>query len=240
MEDQKAPEQSPPLPSPSQPDGQKPCRYCRRDIHIDAKVCYHCRYHQSRFVQYFVSYGVLAALLAIIISVLQLNEARNERIDASEAKRDARIAVKQVQAAEQHVLEVEERQILRTWINILPDLSELIHPVTGARAQRRYTTGEQDKSKVPFQEKPGKLWEWTWTCDDDSLRKFTGLIEGLPFVPYARVARADCLKKRGDPSWKADAERAKALLEKMRSLEPHPKEIDDFYATCLSLLQPPE
>jgi hypothetical protein len=50
---------------------------------------------------------------------------------------------------------------------------------------------------------------------------------------------ADCLKKEGKASWKADAERAKILLEKMRTLQLHPKEIDDFYRICLSLLQAP-
>jgi hypothetical protein len=255
MEDQETLEQSSPLPSTSQPDNQKPCRYCRKPIHKDAKVCHHCRFHQSRFIQYFVSYGVLAALLALGISVFQLNEARNERIDASEAKRDARIAVEQVQAAEtkvealvaqaqtaeQHIREIEERQILRTFINILPNGDELLYPVTVAtwgEGKPLETIGRSWPQGAPFKSVKGSQWEWT--CDDKTIMQLSYLIQKLRYIPYAYVARADCFKKRGVSSWQDDAEHAKNLLEKMRTIEPHPKEIDDFYATCLSLLQPPE
>lgn len=58
-------------------------------------------------------------------------------------------------------------------------------------------------------------------------------------VPYAYVARADCLKKRGVSFWQADAVRAKELLEKMLVLNPHPSEVEEFHETCLSLLNTP-
>lgn len=90
MEDQEVPEQSPPSP---QPESQKLCRYCRQNIHKDAKACHHCRFHQSLFVQYFLSYGVLAVLVALGLSIFQLNEAWKERIAASEAVRNAESAV---------------------------------------------------------------------------------------------------------------------------------------------------
>jgi hypothetical protein len=271
MEDQEAPEQSSSLLPPSQPDSQKPCRYCRKDIHIDAKVCQHCRYHQKRYVQYYPniqSVGLLLTFVALGISSCHLMEARNQRISASEAKTEAirakesatesvrrveAVAVQvqaterkieglltQAQTIEQHLLEIEERIILRIWVNTLPDGSELLNPITGAQpkiGQQRIWVGPLDKSVPPFQLKPGSHWEWTWTCDDNNLQKLTRSIESQPYVPYATVARADCLKKQGDPSWKEDAGRAKVLLEKMRALQPHPKEIDDFYGICLSLLQ---
>jgi hypothetical protein len=85
MEDQEPPEQSSPLSPASQPDNQKPCRYCRQDIHIDAKVCQHCRYHQNRRVQYFPyiqSVGLLLTLVALGISSSHLMEARKQRIRA--------------------------------------------------------------------------------------------------------------------------------------------------------------
>jgi hypothetical protein len=162
-------------------------------------------------------------------------EALVGKVQAAERKIGAILT--QAKATEQDLLEVEERQILRNWINILPDLSELMHPVTGARGKRRYVVNPQVQAIVPFQRIKGGQWDWTWTCDDDSLQQLTQLVEKLPFIPYARVARADCLKKSGDPTWKADAEHAKILLEKMRNLQPHPKEIDDFYSLCLSLLE---
>jgi hypothetical protein len=258
---------------PLEPESTKPCRYCRQEIKLEAKVCHLCRYHQRRYVQYFPyiqSVGLILTIVALMLGSRQLEESRQQRISASEAMRSAHSAnerasesvtkvealVVQVQAAEtkveglvtrahtieQQVLETEERQILRIWVNMLPDESELMNPVTGAKPKRgqiRAWVGAIDTSTLPFQIKLGSNLEWMWTCDDDNLRKLTQLIERWPYVPYATVARADCLKKQGDPSWKADAERAKVLLEKMIALQPHPKEIDDFYATCLSLLQAP-
>ena len=267
MEDQEAPEQSSPLPPPSQPNDQKPCRYCRKDIHIDAKVCQHCRYHQNPYVQYYPniqSVGLLLTLVALGISSCHFIEARKQRISASEARTEAisakesaiesvrkveAVAV-QVQAAEQkiegllaqaqtieqHLLEIEERQILRIWVNVLPNGDELLNPISGGKWQRgviRQSSGPSWGNDPPFKSVPGPKWEWA--CDDKTIRQLSALIQEFPYVPYAYVARADCFKKRGISSWLADAEQAKKLLEKMMTMKPHPSEIEAFYKLCLSL-----
>jgi hypothetical protein len=97
---------------------------------------------------------VLAALLALGISVFQLYEASRERIAASTAIENTRNAQKtasesvikvealvaqsqaaetkvagivaQPQAAEQRMLEIEHNQVLRIWANVLPDTSEIL------------------------------------------------------------------------------------------------------------------
>jgi hypothetical protein len=267
MEDQEAPEQSAPWSPPSQPDNQKLCRYCRQSIHRDAKVCHLCRYHQKRYVQYFSyiqSIGLVLTIIALVLSSLQLREARQQRISASEAMRNAGIAserasesvtkvealVTQVQAAEtkiealvtqartieQHILEIEERQILRTWINILPNGDELLNPISGGKREDggiRRTVGPQWSEGAPFKSVKGPKWEWE--CDGKTILQLSALIQELPYVPYAYVARADCFKKLGASFWRSDAERAKKLLEKMVTIQPHPREIEDFYKLCLSL-----
>jgi hypothetical protein len=254
-------------------ESTKPCRYCRLEIHRDAKVCQHCRYHQKRYVQYLPHVqigGLILTIIALVVSFSQLHEARQQRISASEARTEAisakesateslrkveAVAVQvkaaeqniegllaQGRAAEQRILRVDERLTLRVFVNILPDMHELQNPVLGANPGpkgRRYTIGPETTPDQPFQQKSGGLGGWVWTCDDNTLRKLTLLIKGFPVLPYARVARADCLKKEGDSSWKADAERAKILLEKMITLDPHPKELDEFYRFCLSLLRDP-
>jgi hypothetical protein len=63
-----------------------------KDIHIDAKVCQHCRYHQKRYVQYFPniqSIGLLLTLVAVGISSCHLMEARKQWISALEVQREA-------------------------------------------------------------------------------------------------------------------------------------------------------
>jgi hypothetical protein len=192
-------------------------------------------------------------------------EARQQRISASEALTSANIAnekasesvakvealVGQVQAAEtqvkalvaqaqtieQHILVIEERQILRIWINVLPNGDELLNPVSGGRHRPgniRQIIGPGWGKDPPFKSVAGPKWEWT--CDDKTILQLSALIQEFSYVPYAYVARADCLKKRGASFWRVDAEQAKKLLEKMMTLRPHPSEIEDFYKVCLSLL----
>ncbi len=85
MEGEETSEQIPSSRLQQEPEDQRLCRYCYQPIHINAKACHHCRFHQNLFVQYFLSYGVLALLLAFLIGAYQTNEARSERIAASEA-----------------------------------------------------------------------------------------------------------------------------------------------------------
>ena len=99
MEDQDIPVQPPPLLPPPQPERQRPCRYCRQDIHKDANVCQHCRCHQNPLVQYSLTYGLLAVLLAFGFGIFQSCQAWTETIKAAQAAKDAKIATDNANAA---------------------------------------------------------------------------------------------------------------------------------------------
>jgi hypothetical protein len=62
------------------------CRYCRSELkESTAYVCAKCGRHQKRFFQYFINYGVLISLGLLVVSVIQLWNARTERMDAERA-----------------------------------------------------------------------------------------------------------------------------------------------------------
>ena len=61
------------------------CKYCLQEIKQKAKVCHHCSRHQNRLVQYSDRIGLLISIVMVGIALFQLNEARQERIVASEA-----------------------------------------------------------------------------------------------------------------------------------------------------------
>ncbi|MFH1903934.1 MAG: hypothetical protein ABIK53_00185 [bacterium] len=67
---------------------KKECRECGQEISIKAKKCYHCGSHQAKwknlllYIPYVISIGMM------VIAVVQVNEAKKERSDASQALRE--------------------------------------------------------------------------------------------------------------------------------------------------------
>jgi hypothetical protein len=66
----------------------KDCKYCKEEIHIDAKTCKHCGRHQKGFLNILTYLSDTAIILTVglfLISVLQYLDSRNERIEAKNA-----------------------------------------------------------------------------------------------------------------------------------------------------------
>ncbi len=144
-----------------------------------------------------------------------------ERLDTLTAK---------AQAIAEGLSELVEKESLRRWAMILPSGRLAVNPA-----------GEVSTPGSPVEGLYQKIFklenrEWQWGCDDGTVSDLTVLSKREPQVPYAAVARAACLKQRGDTSWRTEAERAKGLLEKLKALEPHVTAIDDFYKFCVELL----
>ena len=68
---------------------ERQCRHCLEPIHARAAVCPHCSRHQHWLVNFYVEYlgqiGILASIVLVGIALVQLSEARRERITASTA-----------------------------------------------------------------------------------------------------------------------------------------------------------
>lgn len=66
----------------------KKCKYCREDIHQDAKTCKHCGRHQTGFLNVLNILSDIAIILTFglfIIAILQYIDSRQDRIAAQEA-----------------------------------------------------------------------------------------------------------------------------------------------------------
>jgi hypothetical protein len=79
--------------------------------------------------------------------------------------------------------------------------------------------------------------EWCWSCDNDSLIKMEIEIGMFPLLPYAAIARAICLHRRGDQRWKDDAVRIHELLQNLRIIVPRVPTIDYFAALYEELFE---
>ena len=74
------------------------CRYCVKNISIEAKVCHHCGRHQNHIVQYSDRIGLLASIIMVLIAFSQLREAHQERVAADYAVTQAQQAEAQTRA----------------------------------------------------------------------------------------------------------------------------------------------
>src|SRR5574337_414550 len=77
-------------------DSKVYCKYCKESINEHAKVCYHCGRYQNKIYQY-VKYCVsLSSIGLLVVSIWQYKEAREDRIDAKEALKQAQKAEKKI------------------------------------------------------------------------------------------------------------------------------------------------
>jgi len=185
-----------------------------------------------------------SALLGLfVVAVLWIADIENStRIVAGVFEIDRRVELaqdaihrldeltKKATDTEARLSDLTEKESLRRWAMVLLSGDEVV----GAYGSFVLTGGPlSDSHTQVFREKEEG---WEWGCDDKDIADLTALIEHRPERPYASAARASCLKKKGDPSWRVDTERAKKQLEKLKAVEPHAPAIDKFYEICERLL----
>lgn len=65
------------------------CCYCKEQINIDAKVCFHCGHNQKRYMQCFNQYvnhaATIISIFFLVVAYWQYDEAKNERVKAENA-----------------------------------------------------------------------------------------------------------------------------------------------------------
>lgn len=79
------------------------CKYCQTQIGDAAKVCYRCGRNQCGFINSFSNISVLVSIGLLILSVMQLNEARKKSQDVETSLRAANNALLRAGEAEQKV-----------------------------------------------------------------------------------------------------------------------------------------
>lgn len=114
------------------------------------------------------------AMIAQAKDLEETTERTTKQVEATIAK---------AEAIEKRLLETEERQLLRIWVNILPNGEELLNPVSGGKRQQgniRQAIGPRWSQGAPF--KLGKGPKWEWTCDDKTVIQLSALINEFPYV----------------------------------------------------------
>lgn len=87
------------------------CKYCQTEIRDAAKVCYRCGRDQRWFISNFSNISVLASIGLLVLSFMQLNEARKERISAGRASQDANTSLRAADKALTRAREAEQKAI---------------------------------------------------------------------------------------------------------------------------------
>jgi len=94
---------------------EKECRYCSKIMPANASVCFHCRQSQTWWKNHIRidHVGLLIALIMMIIALLQLQEARRERISAASALAKAEEAERKAQdtAKDIHNMDIKTKNI---------------------------------------------------------------------------------------------------------------------------------
>jgi hypothetical protein len=121
----------------------KHCKYCQSQIEGTAKVCYRCGRDQRWFVNSFTNITVLVSIGLLIISFLQLNEARKERITAATASQDAKTALSSATSALTRAENAEQRAVKTTG-----HLQRLAVALTESRTKVAELEKEQQKTAM--------------------------------------------------------------------------------------------
>ncbi len=86
------------------------CRYCKQPVADCASVCHKCGKRQNRLLDWFQfdNFSVFISLVLVILAYLQFKEAREERIKAQTAVREATSARDTAQSVARRVQGLQE------------------------------------------------------------------------------------------------------------------------------------
>ena len=95
---------------------ERTCRHCCQVIASGATVCHHCQRHQDKRWQKFLSIATILPIITMSVTIVmmlialsQLQEAKKERIMASQAVSQAQDALERVKAAGKEVVRIDEQ-----------------------------------------------------------------------------------------------------------------------------------
>ena len=138
---------------------------------------------------------------------------------------------KSLQEAQEKVTMLNERESLRPWAMVVPT-GERATDVLGNDLLPGGTISERHQN-VFVRTKTG-IGPGSSKCrDQQHTEVLRGLIKDYLKLPYAYMALALCLKHRGDPQWREEAERARSVAEKLLVIQPHAASIDGWYGLLM-------
>ena len=131
--------------------------------------------------------------------------------------------------SQQKVMEADERESLRRWAMVTRK-GEEVKDVMGVQSYGSKGPMAQRHKKVFIQLKAGEVMYGGRLCNNTAyFHEVRSLAQDYPILGYASAVLADCLKYRGDQSWREEGERARKRLEKLIKIQPHVLDIDSFY-----------
>jgi hypothetical protein len=81
--------------------------------------------------------------------------------------------------------------------------------------------------------------KYIWKCDDSAISSYRALVEANRDFPFPAVALADCLDKKGDPSWREVAESARDVLSRTTKVPRHHTDHETFLRRVEEMLDAP-
>jgi hypothetical protein len=132
-----------------------------------------------------------------------------------------------------------ERESLRAWAMVTPTGMRPVSALGGPGVRGGPLSELSEKAfKQEREDGTGHAWV-SYRCDAEGTKALEELRTQFPELPYAGCAIGTCLKMKSDPRWRGEVEQAVAQMEKLIAIEPHVRQLDEFWKKCSSLLAEP-
>ena len=139
-----------------------------------------------------------------------------------------------LKTAKQAIADAEERETLRYWA-MITERGDQVSDVMGrnvvvpggkrAKLLQKVFVSDDKNGTISYSGKRCYEKEYNDTVEE--------LIRRYPKAIYGHYVKMHCSMWKKDPSWRAEAEQVKSLLEKYLAIQPHIMTLDGYYGQIL-------